>query len=113
MPSLWQDLRLAVRFLWSTPGFTIPAILTLALGIGANGTMFTLADAVLLRPLPIADADRIVHIFQDRADRPPQPYPLSFADYLDYREGSRSFGALAAHYATSPMHVIFAGEWRR
>src|SRR5262245_59564490 len=110
MQTLWQDVSLAWRTLRKAPGFTVPALATLALGIGASATMLTLADSVLLRPLNIADVDRLVHIYQHRPGQPPQPLPLSHADYLDFRERANSFEGLAAHYATSPMHVIIAGE---
>jgi putative ABC transport system permease protein len=110
METLRQDVALAIRFLRKTPGFTIPAVLTLALGIGANTTIFALTDALLFRRLPVPDADRIVHIYQTRPDRPPNPFPVSLADYFEYRDRSRSFDVLAAHYPTSPMHVIVDGE---
>ena len=85
-------------------------MLTLALGIGANATIFSLTDALLFRPLAVPDADRIVHVYQRRADRPAEPFPLSMADYEEYRTKAPSFEALAAHYPTSPMHVIVGGE---
>jgi predicted permease len=109
MDGICQDVVLAVRYLRKHPGFTIPVVLTLALGIAANGTIFTLADAVLVRPLDVADSDRIVHVYQTRRGQPPQPYSISFADYLDYRS-ARSFESLAAHYPTSPIHAVVQGE---
>ncbi|HYE86291.1 MAG TPA: ABC transporter permease [Vicinamibacterales bacterium] len=110
MERLRQDVALAVRFLRKTPGFTLPAVLTLALGIGANTTIFSLTDALLFRRLPVADADRIVHVYQSRPNRPPSPFPTSMPDYFDYREQSRSFDVLSAHYPTSPMHVMVDGD---
>lgn len=106
METLRQDVALAIRYLRRTPGFTIPAVLTLALGIGANTTIFALTDALLYRRLAVADADRIVHVYQSRPNWPPSPFPTSLPDYFDYRDQSRSFEVLAAHYPTSPMHVI-------
>ena len=105
--TLWRDLHYAARFLRRSPGFTAAAVLTLALSVGANASVFSLADVTLFRELGVKDADRIVHVFERRADA--QAYPLSYADYLDYR-GARSFEAIAAHYPTSPMHVLFDGE---
>jgi predicted permease len=110
MEMLRQDVALAIRYLRKTPGFTIPAVLTLALGIGANTTIFSLTDALLFRRLPVADAERIVHVFQSRPNRPASPFPTSLPNYFDYRDQSRSFDVLAAHYPTSPMHVIVDGE---
>ena len=106
--TLWRDLTLAARFLRRSPAFTAAAVLTLALGIGANATVFSLADATLFRNLAVPDAERIVHIFERRTDA--QPYPLSYADYRDYRDRVQNYDALAAHYPTSPMHVLFDGE---
>ena len=109
METLRQDVALAFRFLRKNPGFTLPAVLTLALGIGANATIFSLTDALLYRPLSVPDASRIVHVYQHRADRPANAYPMSLADYFDYRAAT-AFETLAAHYPTSPMHVLVNGE---
>ena len=110
METIRQDITLAIRYLRKTPGFTIPAIVTLALGIGANTTIFSLTDALLFRRLPVADANRIVHVFQRRPNRPADPYPLSMADYGDVRDRATSFERIAAHYPTAPVHVIVDGE---
>ncbi len=110
METIRQDITLAIRYLRKTPGFTIPAVLTLALGIGANTTIFSLTDALMFRRLAVADANRIVHVFQTRPNRPADPYPLSMADYADVRDRSKSFEILAAHYPTSPMHILIDGE---
>ena len=66
MNGFWHDLLLAARSLKQSPGLAGAAILTLALGIGANATTYSLADAVLFRSLDVPDADRIVHVFQRR-----------------------------------------------
>jgi putative ABC transport system permease protein len=68
--SLWaeharQDLKFALRAFWKTPGFSLLAILTLALGIGANAAMFTVVNGVLLRPLPFANSDHVIRIFEN------------------------------------------------
>jgi putative ABC transport system permease protein len=62
MHDLWMNLRQAVRGLARNPGFAIVAVLTLALGVGASAGIFTFANAILLRPLPYPDADRLVSI---------------------------------------------------
>src|SRR5687767_1918880 len=106
METLRQDITLAIRFLRKNPGFTLPAVLTLALGIGANTTIFTLTDALLFQPLSVKDGDRLVPVYQRRPDRPADPFGLALPDYFDYRGKANGFEALAAHYPTSPMHIV-------
>ena len=107
MRTFLHDLRMAVRLLRHSPGLSTACIVTLALGIGANTTIYSFADAVLFRPLPVADADRIVHVYERRDQ--PGTFPLSFADYPIYRQQAGSFAAMAAHYPSSPMHVLIDG----
>jgi putative ABC transport system permease protein len=108
MQTLWHDVTHAARTLLKSPGFAFPAIVTLALGIGANATVFSLADTVLFRSLPVPDAERIVHVYQRRTQQ--GPYPLSLPDYGDYRAGARSFESVAAHYPTAPLHALINGD---
>lgn len=108
MRAFASDLRLAFRMLRQTPGLAAACIITLALGIGANTTIYSYADAVLFRPLAVPDADRIVHLFERRQD--PGNYPLSFGEYPNYRDRATSFEALAAHYSTSPLHLLIDGS---
>jgi predicted permease len=93
---LWQDVRFGARLLMKRPGFTLVIALTLALGIGANTTMFSLLDAVFLRPLPgIAEAERIVQIVRTRANG--QGYEtVNYDDYRDYRDQNTTFTAITA-----------------
>jgi putative ABC transport system permease protein len=89
-----QNLRLALRRLKNNPGFTVVAVLTLALGIGANTAMFSIVNAVLLRPLPYRDPQRLILL----AEHWPQ-FPrlsLSYLNYKDWRDQSHSFEAVGA-----------------
>jgi len=89
MQSLLQDLRVAVRRLVKDKWFTLAAIAALALGIGANSAVFTLVNAVLLRGLPVDDADRIMWVMS--ADNRGRTFGVSFQDFEDWRASSKSF----------------------
>lgn len=94
METLIQDIRYAVRRLLKSPGFSLIAIATLALGIGANSAIFSVVDAVLLRSLPYAEPDRLVMLFNSRGDNP--RFPVSAPNYLDFREQEQLFTGAAA-----------------
>ena len=96
---LGQDLRYAVRALARTPGFAVTAIVVTALGIGANTAAFSVADFVLIRPLPFATPDRLMTIWES----PPGngTMELSPPDYHDWREAQRSFDAMGAYHPQS------------
>jgi putative ABC transport system permease protein len=96
MGDLGPDLRLAIRRLRRSPGFTAAAVLTLALGIGANSAFFSLADAALLRPLPYSTADRLVMLWERQAAVGKERERASAANFLDWRRESRAFDELAA-----------------
>ncbi len=96
MGSLAADFRLSIRRLRRSPGFTIAAVLTLALGIGANTAFFSLADAALLRPLAYPAADRLVMLWERQASAGKERERTSAANFLDWRRESRSFGEMAA-----------------
>jgi putative ABC transport system permease protein len=89
-----RDLRYAIRVLLARPGFTAVAVLTLALGIGANTAIFTVVNAVLLRPLPFGEPDRLVLLAERTTQLP--TVTTSWPNYVDWRDGSRSFEAVAA-----------------
>jgi putative ABC transport system permease protein len=92
---LWQDLRYAARTLRKQPTFALAAVLTLALGIGANAAMFSVVDGVLLRPLPYDHPERIVSIDEKSPDGT-RNGGISTSNFLDWRAGSTSFAAMAA-----------------
>ena len=101
MGQLLQDLRYGLRTLARSPGFTLVAILSLALGIGANTAIFTLADAVFLNPLPVENPSRVLELFTvDHATVTTAANftrtPMSFKNYEDFRDQSDSFSGLAA-----------------
>ena len=101
-----QDVRIALRRMWKTPGFTAAAIATLALGLGLTSAVMSLAYALFLRPLPVDAAARVVFVDQTRIDRPvTSGFGFSYPDYLYYRDHARAFDGLGAHYSTSPMTV--------
>ncbi|MEA2564048.1 MAG: hypothetical protein QOH06_5552 [Acidobacteriota bacterium] len=105
MSATVDDLRFAARTLSKNKGFTAIAVLSLALGIGANAAIFSLVDAVLLKPLPVAQPDRLVALYT-RDAKNPGSLPLSYPNFLDLRSGSRSFSALVAH---RPVNLSLSG----
>src|SRR5262245_8589230 len=105
--TLTQDLRFAARMLWKSRATTALALTTLALGIGISVTLFSLVDALYLRPLDVREPERLVHGFQLYRGVYRE---LSMVDYYHYRDNSKSFDELAAHYPYSPQHVIASGQ---
>ncbi len=95
MNTLLHDLRYATRTLLKQPGFTVIAVLTLALGIGANTAIFSVINAVLLAPLPYPEQDRLVVLSETDKTGVGAPFALSLPDYLDWRRDATSFENLA------------------
>ena len=98
LETLWQDLRYGARMLMKRPGFTIIAVLTLALGIGANTAIFSVVNAVLLNPLPFAAPDRLMALGQNSPDNRAALSNFSFLNFADVRDQSEAFERLAAYY---------------
>jgi predicted permease len=97
MGTLWQDLRYSFRTLWKSKSFTLIAVLTLALGIGANTAIFSVVDAALLRPLPYREPDRLVHLWEATAQQQFKEREASYPDYLDWKEQNQVFEGVAGY----------------
>jgi predicted permease len=101
METLWQDLRYGARMLRRNPGFAAVAILTLAIGIGANVVIFSVVNGILLKPLPFPDSGRVVTIWETFANRNVTRGIASAAEYLDWRDMNHVFQELSASRALS------------
>ena len=95
LEELAQDMRYAARMLRKSPGYSLLVALTLALGIGANTAIFSVVDAVLLRPLPYDDPDRLALVYAQNPDRSVPRFSVSYADWLDWRRQNRVFTDIA------------------
>ena len=101
MKNILQDLRYGIRMLWKSPGFTIVAVTALALGIGANTAIFSVVNAVLLRPLPYDKPEQIVRLMTVRPKEGLSGPSQSYLNFADIREQSHSFEQIAAFNATT------------
>src|SRR5499433_3492032 len=97
LEELWQDLRYGARMLRKNPGFTLIAVLTLALGIGANSAIFSLVNTILLRPLPVREPQRLVSVFPTIL-RTGEAQAFSYPNYVDVRDRNDVFSDLAAFH---------------
>jgi len=113
--TLLQDLRFGLRTLRKSPAFTVIAVLTLALGIGANTAIFSIVNAVLLKPLPFPESDRLLYMSSGFAKQQnvTRPFSISYPDFLDWRATAKSFTGMACYHGDSvtltglerPLHV--------
>jgi putative ABC transport system permease protein len=107
--TLWQDLRFGARMLMKNPGFTLVAVLTLALGIGANTAIFTVVNAVILRQLPFPNADSLVRLRESNPERGWSSFSVSHPNFLDWRMRNQTFEALAAT-SSANFNLSVGGE---
>ena len=112
MDRFWQDLRFGVRMLMKSTAFTAVAVLTLALGIGANTAVFSLVEAVLLRRLPYREPDRLVVVWEHNLQRDRRNNVAGPANFIRWRERNRSFEQLAA-YTEWTANIAGQGEPER
>src|SRR5205807_1047530 len=108
MQPLWQDLRYGVRMLLKKPGFTIIVMLTLSLGIGANTAIFSVINAVLLRPLPYAEPDRLVTLWERNPRRHIEQERVSPPNFAEWREQSHVFEQIAYWSGLGDFNVVNA-----
>jgi putative ABC transport system permease protein len=117
MGTLMQDLRYGVRMLAKKPGFTLIAVLALALGVGANTAIFSVVNAVLLRPLPFDKPEQLVQVWATNAKRGQRSAPTSYLNFADWRDQNRVFDHMAAYtdasaaftYGDTPEQIEGAG----
>ena len=101
MGNLLQDLRYGLRMLLKNPGFTVIAVLALALGIGANTAIFSVVNAVLLRPLPFENSEQLMQVWSTNAKRGWTSAPVSYLNFADWRDQNHVFQAMAAYAEAS------------
>jgi putative ABC transport system permease protein len=110
MGQIWKDLRYAFRNFKTSPGFTIVAVIALALGIGGNTAIFSLVNTILLRQLPFNDPEKLVWVTSKRTESDKRPFNLP--DFIDYRDQNRSLSAIAA-YANWSANLTNHGDPER
>jgi predicted permease len=109
METLFKDIRYGVRMLLKSPGFTIVAVLSLALGIGANTAVFSIVNSFLFAPLPVSEPGRLVSIFTSDVKNP-GPLPTSHLNYIDYRDKNEGFSEMLAYTFVQVNYSGGSGE---
>ena len=97
LESFVSDVRFALRWLRKSPGFTLVAVVSLAIGIGFNTTLFTVADALLFKPLPVAAPDQLVDVFTSGSTGSVQYGTSSYPDYVDFRSRNEVFSDIVGY----------------
>ena len=110
MSDLWQDIRLSLRVLRHNRGFATVAIVTLALGIGANTALFSVVNGVLLNPLPFPEPDRLFAVYTKTATF--SRSSITYLNFLDWQKQNRSFASLAA-FRSDDYNLTGEGEPER
>jgi putative ABC transport system permease protein len=113
MGALWQDLRYGLRMLVKNPGFTAVALLTLALGIGANTTMFSMVNGVLIRPLAFKDPNRLYTLWERNVKMGYEQNPPATANFRDWRDRNRVFEQMAAFDSSRTFNLAGSGSPER
>ena len=112
MTSFWQDVRYSLSQLRASPGFTAIALISLALGIGANTTIFSWINATLLNPIPgVANTGELVTVSLGKNAQ--NPFPLTYPDFVHLRDRVRSFSGLTGYSFTTAMNLTGAGKPER
>jgi putative ABC transport system permease protein len=109
----WQDIRFGARMLRKQPGFTLVAVLTLALGIGANTAIFSIVNAVLLRPLPYQAPDRLTQVWEHNRSKNKPHSSVAPANFLDWKGQTQLFEGMAAYDIFPGFNLTGAGEPER
>ncbi|MHB8484279.1 MAG: ABC transporter permease [Candidatus Acidiferrales bacterium] len=107
MNALMQDIRYGIRMLAKSPGFTVVAVLTLALGIGANTAIFSVINSVLLEPLPFKNPAQLVDLRE--TESAPGNFPLDGADYLDWQAQNKTFSSMSLYSYSSSLSYSAGG----